>query len=887
MWLLPLLVGSRAWSRDDPAPVDPPAEDLPIEVMPAVLEHAEAEYPADARAQGLEGVVTLRITLDAEGSVTAVEVVGPAGHGFDEAAVDAVKRTTWSPARTAAGPVAVVFDFQYGFTLTPEAAPPSEAPPNVEGVVLEILTGRPLAGVRVQVTGTALATTTDDQGRFSLREVPVGAQVLHLSHPGHDLLDRKLEITAGEIADVKLWLTPDVLEEVVVTGERPPDEVTRRTITIDEVKKIPGTFGDPLKIIQTLPGAARTPFGTALLVIRGADPEDSGVYIDGIRVPLIYHLTGTTSVLSPELIESVDYLPGGYGVQFGRTTGGTIDVKTRTQFDVDGELSWGTDILDSQVFWQGRPDKGKRHGVAVGVRRSYVDVFIPFLTRDTGFVLKPVYWDYQAKWTPVLDKDDLSVFFYGFVDSLSVATPDDVAQGSDQDTQGDLGIRYGTNRIVGRWFHRASPTVQLELVPSFGVDTSDSNLGDAFGLSNANAVAQVRSNLFWRPTPPVELVLGTDLLAASWSFEFNSAINFAAFDDPLAEREPVGFDGRGTFFSPDVYARANLRPVRGSDRLLIAPGVRFDMVTLDANGGIEGEEPAPPSVITAVDPRVLARYAFSDKGWFAVKGSTGLYHQPPQPQEIVGVGTQSSVGYERSWSSSVGWDHRLTDAVFYDVDVFYRRMTDLVVFDEAWTGFGSNPFVNGGEGRAYGVEVMARHDPLGPFFGWVSYTLSRATRRDPFTCADNPSDGFESDLLGDGRCWYPFDFDQRHIFSAQAGYDLPYDFGVSAQVQYVTGNPTELFDNGIYDVDTDFYSGFRVGGFNDDRLPPFFQTSLRVDRDWKLRTWSLTTYLDLINAVRGVNPEFTIYNYDYTEAAYVRGLPFIPNLGLEAKFRLP
>jgi hypothetical protein len=33
-----------------------------------------------------------------------------------------------------------------------------------------------------------------------------------------------------------------------------------------------------------------------------------------------------------------------------------------------------------------------------------------------------------------------------------------------------------------------------------------------------------------------------------------------------------------------------------------------------------------------------------------------------------------------------------------------------------------------------------------------------------------------------------------------------------------------------------------------------------------------------------VNPEFTIYNYDYTESAYVRGLPFIPNIGIEAKF---
>jgi hypothetical protein len=67
-------------------------------------------------------------------------------------------------------------------------------------------------------------------------------------------------------------------------------------------------------------------------------------------------------------------------------------------------------------------------------------------------------------------------------------------------------------------------------------------------------------------------------------------------------------------------------------------------------------------------------------------------------------------------------------------------------------------------------------------------------------------------------------------------------------------------------------------------MPPFFQTSVRVDRLWTFRTWQLATYVDLMNAVRGINSEFTLYNYDYSEYAYVRGLPFIPNIGIEAKF---
>lgn len=305
---------------------------------------------------------------------------------------------------------------------------------------------------------------------------------------------------------------------------------------------------------------------------------------------------------------------------------------------------------------------------------------------------------------------------------------------------------------------------------------------------------------------------------------------------------------------------------------------------MTTSGTITGGDRLPANTTTSLDPRLLTRFQATER--LAFKVSTGLYHQPPQPQEIVGVGTQSTVGHEQSWSTSLGAEQRISDAVHYDIDLFYKRMTDLIVYDAAWTGFGTNPFVNAGEGRAYGAEVLLRHDPTGPFFGWVSYTLSRASRLDWPTCVNAageplaaPEGGLDR-LLGQGDCWYPFDFDQTHILSAQGGLKLPHAFHVSAQVQYVTGNPTNLYEVGIYDVDGDFYNGLSVDAAP-TRNPPFFQTSVRVDRDWHFKSLKMRTYVDLMNVVRAVNSEFTLYNYDYSEVAYVRGLPFIPNIGVE------
>jgi outer membrane receptor protein involved in Fe transport len=232
----------------------------------------------------------------------------------------------------------------------------------------------------------------------------------------------------------------------------------------------------------------------------------------------------------------------------------------------------------------------------------------------------------------------------------------------------------------------------------------------------------------------------------------------------------------------------------------------------------------------------------------------------------------------------LGVEHRVSEAVSYDIETFYKSMDRLIVLDPAFSGFGDVTYINAGEGRAYGFEFMARHAPTGPFFGWVSYTLSHSKRAEDPSCTQKDSP--QSSLWGTGRCWVPFDFDQRHIFSAQGGYNLPANLGVSAQIQYVTGNPTDAYDSGVYDVDGDLYTPLQIGSDNGGRLPPYMQTSFRIDHLREFRTWQIESYIDFLNAIRGVNPEFTQYSYDYRESAYVRGLPFIPNLGVEAKFFL-
>lgn len=76
-------------------------------------------YPATAREQGLEGVVVLNIEVLASGRVGEVHVAVSSGAWvLDEAAVEAVKRWTFAPARQGTRAVDSLVEVPVKFTLS-------------------------------------------------------------------------------------------------------------------------------------------------------------------------------------------------------------------------------------------------------------------------------------------------------------------------------------------------------------------------------------------------------------------------------------------------------------------------------------------------------------------------------------------------------------------------------------------------------------------------------------------------------------------------------------------------------------------------------------------------------------------------------------------------
>ena len=425
---------------------------------PAVVTPATPAYPEDAKARGVSGEVTLELDVSAEGEVVAARVTKPAGEGFDEAALAAARALRFSPAEIDGKPAAVTLEYRFRFDAPPPAPPPV-AVAVLRGVVLERGTREPLAGVAVSA-GDQASTFTDREGRFELPGLPPGPVKVVASDPAHHRFETDEVLEPGTAVEVKYWLRRSVRDayEAVVVGERDKKEVTSVTVTSGEVGRVAGVSGDTVKIVQNLPGVARAPGGFGMLVVRGGNPTDTRVYVDGVEVPLVFHFGGLTSIVPGELVDAVDFEAGNFGVRYGRATGGRVDLRTRDpgskrlHLVADGNLYHALAMVEGPV----REDVT----IALAARRSYADALISAAARSSdafGVSVAPRYYDYQGKVTWRAGPDDTL--------RLSVLGVDDRMELTGIDTGGleELDrFRIGTAFVqaTGSWDHRFSESAR-------------------------------------------------------------------------------------------------------------------------------------------------------------------------------------------------------------------------------------------------------------------------------------------------------------------------------------------------------------------------------------------------------------------------------------------
>jgi TonB family protein len=838
---------------------------------PKLVTFVAAEYPESEKAKGRTASVVLQIGISPTGTVTEASILESAGPAFDDAALAAVRRFIFEPAEIDGRPAAIRINYRYQFVL--EAALPTTA--ILQGTVRALGSGDALSGVKIALDdGREVVTGAD--GGFTIEDVSPGRHRLLLSREDLKPLQTEEEFTAGQKLEAVYEIELPSSEplpgeerddlEIVITAPKLTKQTVSTRIEADQARRVAGTQGDVLKIVESMPGVARASAGSSQIVVWGASPEDTRVYVDGVRVPLLYHFGGLRSVVHTDLVRSVELVPGGYGAAYGRGLGGLVAVESADPASDRLHASAQLDPLDASLAVQGPLSENWQ--VAAAARRSHLDWLLARVTdEDVGeFFPIPKYSDGQARVRRKLGEESF-VELSGLLSSDRVSRTVDSVDPADrkQETRSQrfqrLSLRYRGTQADG---------ARIDILPWFGRDQRE--LQTSFGgvptaLELDSTLFGLRASWNGQATKAIGVTLGIDIEGSLSTGRRSGSISSPSREgDARAFGQPPSDQLNSDDWESVTGSAApfvELDVALDGGRLHLVPGLRLDPLFVSVSRRVPKEGNSPgvgaSSAEIELEPRLSARYALSPRVTF--KAAYGEYRQPPLAEDLSPVFGNPLLGSSSARHLLAGGAFQLTQALGLETTVFYTKSEGLAARNPIPSPLIAEALVGIGEGRSYGAQFLVRQNSSNGFFGWVAYTLLRSERLD-----------------GPGERYRLFDYDQTHVLTALASYDLGRGFDLGARVRYATGYPRTPVVDAYYDARRDLYEPV-LGAKNSERIPDFVELDLRLAKRWSLGTSELETYLDVQNVTNRDNPEEIAYSPDYSERRYVSGLPILPLLG--------
>ncbi|MFN0249243.1 MAG: TonB-dependent receptor domain-containing protein [Kofleriaceae bacterium] len=218
----------------------------------------------------------------------------------------------------------------------------------IQGVVTDVATGEALGGVTVVVTseGTAAQTAiTDERGAYKITELAPG-QYLVTFYFLDATVEKPVVVGVQKTTGVyqKLDTNATKGEVVRVSGSAPTIDPTSTAqgITIDKdyLKNIPV----PGRTFESALGAAAGSQGDILgVAFSGSSSLENQYVVDGVNTTGLSYGTVGSPVIN-DFIEEIEIITGGYNAEYGRATGGIVNVVTKS----------GSNDLKGSVFgyWQ-------------------------------------------------------------------------------------------------------------------------------------------------------------------------------------------------------------------------------------------------------------------------------------------------------------------------------------------------------------------------------------------------------------------------------------------------------------------------------------------------------------------------------------------------------
>jgi hypothetical protein len=687
--------------------------------------------------------------------------------------------------------------------------------------------------------------TTDDRGQFLLTDISSGVYQLMVSAVGFGLIKKELQLNTDEPEELEIYLSPGtaIVDEATVTARIRAAPARLSATETNNLKSV--LTDDSIRALQHLPSLpANDDFNTGF-AMKGSGFDRIGILFDGIPAHSFVHTiqgvqdTGSTTLLSAELIDGIDLVTSGSSAQWSGNSAGFLNMKSRT-----GNTSRWRNLVSvsgSAFMFMSEGPVGNGSWIA-SARKSYVDWIIRRIEPETE--LNFGYYDIFGKATQYLnDTNEIKVSFIHGNTGLS-----DVTEGSGMNSIDRGRFVSDLMHLEWGWYLQDRITARTHLYYQ-RADSWNENPGGQELWRNEEDVVGFRS--VWDFQVFKNWTISSGITAERWSalnrqnfFRYDSdqwvAVSF--FDVKTNRQElfleaSIPVTNKVTFFGGWSWNRQS----------------RINTHYQSPFAGLE----------------VVPADGHSLSFWVGRSGQFPFFNQ------LYGITGNEQLNPETATGTEARWSHRSEQGFEMALSGYYRwrrkvpwryqglwRLEDGEIIPPS-----PDPFENRLRDRSYGGELLLGRRVANGLGGWIAYAWGKS---------------LWSEAEG---IWFPGNYDQRNGLSVFAHYRWTSNVELSTKWRYATGMPLPVYaqrNDGNY-----FVSEER----NRERLPDYARFDIRLAKSFPKDRYRITLFVEVLNLMDRDNVRYSGYEFDSVnpKTGRIKNLtsqqfPILPTAGVVLEF---
>ncbi|MFN0036822.1 MAG: carboxypeptidase-like regulatory domain-containing protein [Saprospiraceae bacterium] len=742
----------------------------------------------------------------------------------------------------------------------------------ISGQVIDKDSQKPLIGatVRVENAEPAIGAVTDVEGKFSLKNVPLGRWQVQCSYVGYEpWLSDPLIVNSARETFLQITLSEGAasqMQEVVVTARKRGNEpindlsmLSTRSFSVDETQRYAASANDPSRMAMGFPGVQPSRDSRSDIIVRG----NSGIgllwRLEGIDIPNPNHFArrgssgGGITIFSVSMLANSDFSTGAFPAEYGNAYSGVFDVHFRKGNPDKREYTFRAGMLGLDFSTEGPFKRSTVNGQGstylVNYRYSTLGILNKLGLHLVGERIDNTFQDLSFNLNfPSKNKKHV-VTFWG-IGGLSQETESAVENTADwksftdyyaRDFDTNMGALGATHTALlkgdaylktsvaamGQTIDWRNDTLNLQRTP-FAVNTEEYREG-------RYAVASFLNKKFSR-----RVSLKTGFFANLMPYYF--------YRNTLGDS--TGLDNEGITAQIQPYANLRLRP---SEKWTFNVGLHALYFELNQS--------------TSIEPRLAAKYQISEKQ--SISLAWGM-HGRVLPlgnyfTRVNGRLVNHDAGLIRAQHTVLGWDFLAGKSMRLHAEAYFQKMKDVPVAKSqasSWSilntvsGFATREMANEGKGQNIGLDLSVEKS----FAGGTFFLLGGSVSRSRYTDAagrEHPT-AFDSGLSGTFMGGKEWTFKNASVL--QLGLKLLYNGG-QRLTPLLPGQTVSRFSQEPLLDEAKAFS---------ERVEAYFRPDLRVAfrKNNSKSAWTLALDIQNVLGRKNIDPLSRAYDPDLNQWIY-------------------